>query len=529
MLNLSDFAARSAQYVLILMWAHVPLTSLIWAGRDGFAVPAVMAALCGAATLAYRAGPHGMRAATVISAAFAMIIALLVFQMRGHPWQPDMHMYFFAGLAITALFLRWQAVLAFTAVVAVHHLVLNYAMTEAVFSGEADLARVLLHAGILILEAGPLLFLTFMIESMFTRVNHSLDDAQAARKAAEDITLRSEAGQAELEKSVSALGNGLMRLSNGQLNHRIQGDEDGDASNKLAALRTDYNQLAARLTEIFDGVSESAQMVRAASGETAAAAHHIAQKAEVQANTVNQAADTLAELNTLFGQTADLAQEANVQIQNNRAEVERSGTVLADATSAMAAIEESARLIRQSVDAIDDIAFQTNLLALNAGVEAARAGDSASGFAVVAQEVRNLAQRASTSAAEIRRLILDSDMRVSAGSAVVAAIASSLRDVISGTGKSAEIVQTITTRVQSQADNLGELTQNVRALEMAAQQFAGAAEQTTATSTSLREQADALAQSITAFTGGGAGAQASSQPSDWDMTANHGTMLKRAG
>ena len=523
MLNLSDFAARSAKYVLILMWAHVPLTALIWAGRDGFAVPAVMAALCGAATLAFRARPHGMRAATVISAAFAMIIALLVFQMRGHQWQPDLHMYFFAGLAITALFLRWQAVLAFTGVVAVHHLVLNYAMTEAVFAGEADLARVLLHAAILILEAGPLLFLTFMIESMFARVNHSLDDAQAARKAAEDITLRSEAGQAALEKSVSALGNGLMRLSNGQLNHRIQWDED--ASNKLAALRTDYNQLAARLTEIFDGVSESAQMVRAASGETAAAAHHIAQKAEVQANTVNQAADTLAELNTLFGQTAGLAQEANVQIQSNRAEVERSGPVLADATSAMAAIEESARMIRQSVDAIDDIAFQTNLLALNAGVEAARAGDSASGFAVVAQEVRNLAQRASTSAAEIRRLILDSDMRVSAGSAVVAAIASSLRDVISGTGKSAEIVQTITTRVQSQANNLGELTQNVRALEMAAQQFAGAAEQTTATSSSLREQADALAQSIAAFTGGGARAQAS----DWDMPAAQSGMIRRAG
>jgi methyl-accepting chemotaxis protein len=528
MLNLSDFAARSAKYVLILMWAHVPLTTLIWAGRDGFAVPAVMAALCGAATLAYRAGPSGMRAATVIAAAFAMIIALLVFQMRGHPWQPDMHMYFFAGLAITALFLRWQAVLAFTGVVAVHHLVLNYAMTEAVFAGEADLARVLLHAAILILEAGPLLFLTFMIGSMFARVEGSLADAQAARKAAEEITLRTEAGQAELEKVVVALGGGLQRLSQGQLNHRI-GDEGAELNSELASLRTDFNQLATSLTQIFGAVSESALMVRAASGETAAAAHHIAQKAEVQANTVNHAAETLTELSTLFGQTAGLAQEANAQIQSNRAEVERSGTVLADATSAMAAIEESARLIRQSVDAIDDIAFQTNLLALNAGVEAARAGDSASGFAVVAQEVRNLAQRASTSAAEIRRLILDSDMRVSAGSTVVAAIATSLRDVISGTAKSAEIVQTITTRVQSQATNLGELTQNVRALEMAAQQFAGAAEQTTATSTSLREQADALAQSITAFTGGGAGAQASGQPSDWDMPSGQGGMVRRAG
>lgn len=523
MLNLSDFAARSAKYVLILMWAHVPLTALIWAGRDGFTVPAVMACICGAATLAYRAGPRGMQAATVISAAFALIIALLVFQMRGHPWQTDMHMYFFAGLAISALFLRWQAVLAFTAVVAVHHLVLNYAMTEAVFPGEADLARVLLHAGILILEAVPLLFLTLMIEAMFARANTNLTDAQVARKTAEDITQRSEAAQVELEKVVAALGDGLLRLSQGRLGHRIA-DQDVGSSSELASLRSDFNQLAIRLTQIFDAVSQSAQMVRAASGETADAAHHIAQKAEIQANTVNQAADTLTELNTLFGQTANLAQEANVQIQSNRAEVERSGAVLQDATSAMAAIEDSARLIRQSVDAIDDIAFQTNLLALNAGVEAARAGTSASGFAVVAQEVRNLAQRASTSAAEIRRLILDSDIRVTAGSAVVAAIATSLREVISGTGKSAQIVQTITTRVQSQADNLGELTQNVRALEMAAQQFAGAAEQTTATSSSLREQADALAQSITQFTDGAAGVGAS----DWDSPGAQSGMFRRA-
>lgn len=524
MLNLSDFAARSAKYVLILLWAHVPVTALIWAGRDGFAVPVVMAVLCCAATLAYRANPRGIQAATVISAAFAVIIALLVFQMRGHPWQPDMHMYFFAGLALTTLFLRWQAVLAFTGVVAVHHLVLNYAMTEAVFSGEADLTRVLLHAAILLLEAGPLLFLTFTVAAMFARVSQSLDDAQTARKTAEDLTQRAEASQVELAAAVAELGDGLLQLSQGHLNHRIIDRKGATVDTKLESLRGDFNHLAEKLAHIFDIVSESANMVRAASSETATAAQHIAQKAEVQATTLNQAAETLTALNSLFGQTASLAQEANVQIQSNRAEVERSGKVLIDATNAMSAIEESALLIRQSVDSIDDIAFQTSLLALNASVEAARAGNSASGFAVVAQEVRNLAQRASVSAAEIRRLILDSDVRVTAGSAVVAAVAASLREVISGTGKSAEIVQTITTRIQSQTDNLGELTQNVYSLELTAQQFAGASEQTTATSASLREQAGALAKSIAQFTNVGNEVAAAG----WETPMNHGEKLTRA-
>ncbi len=525
MVNLSDLATRAGKYILILLWAHVPLTMLVGLVHPGGSVPIVVAALCAVATLVYRMNPKGVQSATVTSAAYAVIIALLVFEMRGDAWQPDMHMYFFTGLAITALFLRWQAIVAFTGVVAVHHLVLNYAMTEAVFPGQADLARVLLHAVVLLLEAGPLLFMTLMISAIFARLNTTLGEADDARRIAETVLHDAKASQDHLARAVARMGDGLDRLAKGDLQHRID-DSDADIFTKdLAVLRRDFNHLAERLTQTFDSVSESATMVLAASNETAAAAREIAHKAESQANTVNQSAGNLTELNALFGQTAALASEANAQIQSNRADVERSGEVLEEAVKAMGQIEHSAQLIRQSVDAIDDIAFQTNLLALNAGVEAARAGDSASGFAVVAQEVRNLAQRASISAAEIRRLILDSDVHVSAGSAVVAATASSLRDVIIGTSKSAEIVQNITTRAQAQADNLSELTSGVSELEMSAQQFAGAAEQTTATSASLRERANTMARVIADFTSG----KLDAAPQNWDDMDGHRDDFRRAG
>ena len=501
MLSLDQFARKAALYIQYLLWVHVPITAAIayGFGRDTLAVPALAAMLCLAATLAYRKDPRSLQTATVSSAAYALIVALMVFEMRGHAWQLDMHMYFFAGLAITALFLRWQAVLVFTGVVAVHHLALNYTMTAAVFPGEADFSRVVLHAVILIGEAVPLLFMTFTLERIFSALDKTLSEVDAERAHATQLGAQAQARQAQLMHIVSTFGAGLQNLSRGDLSHRIAPSLDGDLPSEAASLRDDFNSLAARLSEVFATVTDTANTVLAASNETAASAQHIAEKAESQANTVNKSADHLTQLNSMFGQTASLALDANTQIQKNRGEVERNGQVLDEAVRAMALIETSARRIRQSVDAIDDIAFQTNLLALNAGVEAARAGSFASGFAVVAQEVRNLAQRASESAAEIRSHILDSEAHVTNGSTVIAGTARSLKNLIGGTHKAADIVQTIATRAQNQADTLADLTQGVAALEMSAQQFAGAAEQTTATSSALREQATVLATTISGF------------------------------
>ncbi len=501
MLSLQDFTRNAARYIVYLLWAHVPLTSAIslGLGQDGWHVPLVVLALCLAATAAYKVNPNGVQTAMVASASFALTIALLVYMMRGHPWQPDMHMYFFTGLAISALFLRWQAVLTFTGVVAAHHLVLNYALTEAVFPGQSDLARVLLHAVILVIEAVPLLFLTVMLGRIFAQLDVTLEQATDAQKAAESLSHAARAQKQDLSRAVEVLGAALQRLSRGDFQHRIAVDDPDDFPVEVASLREDFNATAQRLADTFDTVTQTATLVLAAANETAAAASEIAQKADGQAHTVNASAAHLDGLNALFGQTAELATNANTQMLENAAEVERSGKVLQQAVAAMKRIEDSARVIRQSVDAIDDIAFQTNLLALNAGVEAARAGDSASGFAVVAQEVRNLAQRASQSAAEIRSLILDSDTHVSHGSTVVAATAASLAGLIEGSTKTAQIIQTITARTHEQSATLSDLTAGVMALELSAQQFAGAAEQTNSTSATLRGQAHNLAAAIAEF------------------------------
>jgi methyl-accepting chemotaxis protein len=118
-------------------------------------------------------------------------------------------------------------------------------------------------------------------------------------------------------------------------------------------------------------------------------------------------------------QNADNSRQASHAAGEARDSAVSGGSLITDAIAAMGEINTSAQKIRDIVSAMDDIAFQTNLLSLNAAVEAARAGEQGRDFAVVAAEVRKLAQRSATSAKEIKLLINDSVAKVGKGSELV--------------------------------------------------------------------------------------------------------------
>ncbi|MGO7675355.1 methyl-accepting chemotaxis protein, partial [Rhizobium ruizarguesonis] len=102
--------------------------------------------------------------------------------------------------------------------------------------------------------------------------------------------------------------------------------------------------------------------------------------------------------------TAEGASRAQGVVATARTNAEQGCEIVARAIDAMTEIQHSSSKIGNIISVIDEIAFQTNLLALNAGVEAARAGEAGKGLAVVAQEVRELAQRSANSAREIKQL-----------------------------------------------------------------------------------------------------------------------------
>ena len=111
----------------------------------------------------------------------AALVALIVLVLQGRPWQPDMRMYFFAMLAILAAWCDWRVLIANAAVVALHHLILNFAYPAAVFPGGTDLGRVVLHATVVIAQVAILVWLTHYVVAAFMRADAALERRSGPR------------------------------------------------------------------------------------------------------------------------------------------------------------------------------------------------------------------------------------------------------------------------------------------------------------------------------------------------------------
>jgi methyl-accepting chemotaxis protein len=165
----------------------------------------------------------------------------------------------------------------------------------------------------------------------------------------------------------------------------------------------------------------------------------------------------------------------------------------------MGAINASARKIVDIITVIDGIAFQTNILALNAAVEAARAGEQGRGFAVVAGEVRNLAQRSAAAAREIKVLITDSVEKVESGSQLVDQAGATMRDVVDGIHRVADIMSEITAAGQEQRTGIEQIHHAICQMDEVTQQNAAMVEAAAGASTALHERAERLADLVSVF------------------------------
>jgi methyl-accepting chemotaxis protein len=173
---------------------------------------------------------------------------------------------------------------------------------------------------------------------------------------------------------------------------------------------------------------------------------------------------------------------------------------MGEMVGAMAAIKASSDNIAKIIKTIDEIAFQTNILALNAAVEAARAGEAGAGFAVVANEVRALAQRAAQAAKETAEKIDDSIVKSSKGMEISAKVAEGLKEINSKTKQVNELVIEIATASKEQNQGLGQITTAVSQMDQVTQSNAGSAEETAAAAEELNAQATALLETVSELT-----------------------------
>lgn len=162
------------------------------------------------------------------------------------------------------------------------------------------------------------------------------------------------------------------------------------------------------------------------------------------------------------------------------------------ADEAMSAINESSKKVADTIGVIDEMIFQGNLLALNAAVEAARAGEQGRAFAVIASEVRNLAQRAAGAVKEIRQLINDSGDRVKQGTAMLDESGRTLEDIAKGTGKVGDIITEMAVDSIEQTRGVEQVNNAVTRVDEVTQQSLALVEQVATASEILDKQSRSL-------------------------------------
>jgi methyl-accepting chemotaxis protein len=220
---------------------------------------------------------------------------------------------------------------------------------------------------------------------------------------------------------------------------------------------------AARYLEVATQMSSaSGDLAQGASNQAAALEETAGSLEEMTSMTKQNAANT-AEADKLASETRDIATAA-------RDSMERLGSGMKDISEAS---EETARIIKT----IDEIAFQTNLLALNAAVEAARAGEAGSGFAVVAGEVRGLAQRAAEAARETTELLKNTSEKVKQGENLTLHTNEAFEKAEAGIRKISELIGEISNASSEQAHGIRQVSRSMHEIDGITQQNSAGSEE----------------------------------------------------
>jgi methyl-accepting chemotaxis protein len=247
--------------------------------------------------------------------------------------------------------------------------------------------------------------------------------------------------------------------------------------------------IAVPIQKASERLNAGAEQITAASGEVASASQSLAEGASEQAAAIEETSSSLEEMSSMTKQNADNAGTANKLMEETKVVVSRANESMKNLTGSMDEITKASEDTSKIIKTIDEIAFQTNLLALNAAVEAARAGEAGAGFAVVAEEVRNLAIRAADAARNTSGLIEGTIKKIKDGADLVGRTNEDFSHVAESAAKVASLIGEIAAASDEQAQGIGQISKAVHEMDKVVQQNAANAEESASASEEMNAQA----------------------------------------
>lgn len=448
---------RYDKIIFIILLAHLPVVMFLVPmgyGTQGFAVTASI--ITGILAVAAYFTMRGTTAFGVVAAVLFMVFSAIMIQAQ--LGRIEMHFHIFSALPLLLIYRHWLPIVVAALVIAVHHLVFTAlqlnevvmgSMPIMVFNYDCSWGITFLHAAFVVFEAAILIFYALIMQRE-EKTGYAMIAATSQVDSDNNLTLR------------------------------IPGAE----SNEVARA---FNAMLDKFTGLITGITSAAGEINSVSTMATESASTSQQEIDAQHSQTEQAATAVTEMSQTIQEVALNAQNAADAATNADTNANEGYQLVKNAIDSTAALNQGMESASESikklevnaldigsvVDVIRGISEQTNLLALNAAIEAARAGEQGRGFAVVADEVRSLAQRTQESTSEIQNII--------------EALQQDTENAVSVISNGQDISRKVSDEINNAGNALQSIVQSVSEINGMNVQIATAAEQQSVVSESIAQ------------------------------------------
>lgn len=388
--------------------------------------------------------------------------------------------------------------------------------------GEADLStRLKVEQGD---EAGDLaLLFNKLLEKLDADENEKAAQVAKERETVQQITRLIEsarngemsqrlslAGKSGLVRQISQGINGLFDVTNTIITDirtslaelsdgRLRTIPKTDAKGQFKEIHDAYNATTLGLRDVVTTMGQTTHDIESNAQYLDRSSNSLLEMVTLQKNQIERSTEHILEVQSALTDTTTHATEAAQSATRTRDLSEDGAEKANSAETIIQEIKLASERAKSIVDVIEEISFQTNLLALNAAVEAARAGDRGKGFAVIAAEVRSLANNVAKQSIEARQIINNTNELADNGTLAVAEIRETLEQIRTVARDSATIVNQISSQSQGDLERLGETKDLVEDIARMSRATSDDASQATQIASNLRECASALSQQMSHF------------------------------